>query len=206
MRSAANAVRPRSGWDVSLLVWTIVAAGAAILVPPPQAPPALRALFVVLPVVVFSLLLAGSASLRARLAELNPRWLVAAHGVRLAVGVAFLWLGQRRLVPWTFAVQAGTGDMIAGAGAIILAIGFPKLDNPGGRWVLLSWNLLGVLDFVNVQRVVGTLSGRGDEFVAMADLPMALVPYWGVPLLWSVHVYLIVRHFAIRQSRSSSPP
>lgn len=204
MRIATNAVRPSLAWDVAFLAWTIAAAAGAILLPAPYAPPPLRALFVIAPVVVFAIALATSASLRAHLAKLNPRWLVAAHGIRLVVGVAFLWLGRRHLVPWTFAVQAGLGDVIAGVGAIILALCFPRLDNPGGRLVLLGWNIFGVLDFVNVQRVVGTLAGRGDEFVAMKDLPMALVPYWGVPLLWSVHVYLIVRHFAGRRSRSSA--
>ena len=199
--TVAEETTPRSGaWLALFVLWSLIAAAAAVVLPAPRAPGPLRLLLIVGPVVLFTLALRSSTGLRRILAALNPRWLIATHGIRVVVGAAFLIFGRQGLVPWGFALHAGVGDMFAGAGAMLLMIAYPRLSHPGGRALLLVWNILGMVDFMNVQRVIAfTFAGRGDEFVAMQRLPMALVPYWGVPLLWSIHVYLIWCHFASRR-------
>jgi hypothetical protein len=197
MPLAVKTTAPTHTWLVAFALWSIVAAVAATILPAPRAPAPLRVFIIVGPVVTFALALRRSATLRQILLGLNLRWLLAAHVIRLAVGAAFIAFGRQGLVPWGFAVHAGLGDMIAGAGALLLAIAYPKLANPTGRSLLLFWNVVGILDFINVQRVIiFEFAGRQDEFVAMQQLPMAFVPYWGVPLLWSIHIYLLWRHFA----------
>lgn len=197
---------PRSGaWLVLFALWSLIAAVAAAVLPAPRAPGPVRLLLIVGPVVLFILALRSSTALRQTLAALNPRWLIAAHGIRAVIGAAFLIFGRQGLVPGGFALHAGVGDVIAGVGAVLLMFAYPRLSHPGGRTLLLFWNILGIIDFMNVQRVIAfTFAGRGNEFVAMQRLPMALVPYWGVPLLWSIHVYLIWRHVAQRP-RASAP-
>lgn len=196
MTFAATTTPSPRAWLFLFALWSVIAGCAAAILPAPRAPVPVRLFIIVGPVVTFALALGTSRSLRQLLARLNSRWLVAGHGIRFVIGAAFLMLGRQGLVPWAFALHAGIGDLIAGAGALLLTIAYPRLDAAKGRSLLLAWNVVGIVDFINVQRVVSTFAGRQDEFVAMRQLPMALVPYWGVPLLWSIHVYLVWRYFA----------
>ena len=172
--------------------WLLLAVLASVVLPAPQAPPPLRLTLVMGPAFVFALLLKLSPAVFRQVETLNPRGLVGLHAIRFVIGVAFLGLARAGQLPLEFARAAGIGDMLAGGGALILVFAW-RWVAIRGRIVLLLWNVLGVLDFFNVQRVVFGLRGRENEFSAMKHLPMALVPYVVVPLLLAIHFFFLAK-------------
>jgi hypothetical protein len=179
---------------VTLSVWLAGALALTLVVPPPELDGTARALVVVGPVVALTALSVTSRSFRASLLALPLRSVVALHLIRAPVGVWFLVLGSRGLLPPEFARQAGIGDLLAGLAALALLL-VPSWQGRGAALALIAWCLFGIADFVNVQRVVVELAeqGRRAEFVAMNGPPLALVPYFGVPLLWFSHLVVIGR-------------
>jgi hypothetical protein len=174
-------------WFAVTLVLTLVA-------PPPAVSSPVRFAIIVGPVVVLSALYFGARSLRDALAEVPLRVFVAVHVIRAVVGAVFLVLGQRGGLPTEFANPAGYGDLAAGLGAVGLLI-VPSWRGRGMALALGAWCLFGIADFVNVQRVVMAMQaqGRQADFAAMSGPPLALVPYFGVPLLWFCHIVVLAR-------------
>jgi hypothetical protein len=179
-------------------IWLVVSAALAVVLPAPHAPPPLRLALILGPVLVFAISVRLSTRLCAALDALDARWIVALHAIRAVIGVAFLLLGRAGQLPWEFASAAGVGDAIAGVAAIGLVVAWSSLTGKGGRALLLVWNLFGIADFINVQRVALSLRGRESEFVAMLHLPMSLVPYVGVPLLFASHLFLVAKYRRLR--------
>jgi hypothetical protein len=183
----------RSWLLLALGVWFAVALGLTLVAPPPAVGGPARFAIIVGPVIGLSALYFSSRSLRDALTELPLRAFVAVHIVRALVGAGFLVLGQRGDLPTEFANPAGYGDLAAGLGALgLLAV--PNWRGRGMALALGAWCLFGMADFVNVQRVVMALQeqGRQAEFAAMNG-PLALVPYFGVPLLWFCHIVVLAR-------------
>lgn len=184
----------RSWLLLALGVWFSVALVLTVVAPPPAVGSPARFAIIVGPVIGLTALYLSTRSLRDALTALPLRVLVAVHVIRAAVGAGFLVLGQRGDLPAEFANPAGYGDLAAGLGALGLLV-VPNWRGRGMAMALSAWCLFGMADFVNVQRVVMALQaqGRQAEFAAMNGPPLALVPYFGVPLLWFCHIVVLAR-------------
>jgi hypothetical protein len=179
---------------LALGVWFAIAIVLSLLAPPPAVGGPARFAIILGPVVVLTALYFGVRSFRDALSLLPLRVLVGAHVVRAVVGVTFLVIGRRGGLPVEFANPAGYGDLAAGLGAAILLF-VPNWRRRGVALAVGAFCLFGIADFVNVQRVVIALQaqGRQAEFGAMAGPPLAVVPYFGVPLLWFLHIVVLAR-------------
>ncbi len=88
-----------------------------------------------------------STSFRQIVSAIPQTWLIGVHSIRLG-GFLFLALLDMRLLPATFALSAGYGDITTG----LLALGLVYLfhSRPATvRPLAVAWNLLGLLDFVS---------------------------------------------------------
>jgi hypothetical protein len=159
------------------------------------------------PIVVFAVWLAASANFRKFALSLNPRILTFAQTWRI-LGVTFVILEARQVLPAIFALPAGYGDIAIGATAWFAAL---KFANPGHRYSFIVWQALGIVDLI-VAVSLGTtarlLSPQGSSMVAMTVLPLSLVPTFLVPLFLIFHVICIVQAKAWTASytRSTATP
>jgi len=158
------------------------------------------------PVIAFLILIvAGSAAWLAwpafRHAVLSvPLFaLIGVNGVRIA-RVFFLILHAEGRLAAPFAISAGWGDIIAGAIAIPL-VALMTWKGTAPRWLLGSWNALGILDLITAI-ALGALSAPGTPFQvfteapgtnAMGTLPWVIIPAILVPLFLLTHLAIAVR-------------
>jgi hypothetical protein len=183
----------------ALAVWLVLAlfvgvSGSLARVPPPFPQ-----------VVLASLTLALLAlyrwwrSLQAWASTVDIRGLVLFHVSRF-VGIYFLVLYRRGLLPYAFAVPYGWGDIGVAAGGMLVALLAPRRGAAGWSAYFL-WNVAG---FVDILLVVATASR-----LAMADpgsmraltvLPLSLLPTFVVPIIIATHVVIWARLAASRQA------
>jgi hypothetical protein len=194
---------------VALLGWLLVAvlaggAGLVRMLPTPALPPVLFGLTAVVLVTGWR-----HAGLRAWLAAVDERWLVALHLTRF-VGFYFLYLHGRGELPYAFAVPGGWGDIAVGTLAGALLLWGPPRD-VWRRWAYRAWNVLGLADILFVVATAARL-GLADpqSMAALLRLPLSLLPTFLVPLIIASHVVLGVR-LALRADRaagdrSGAPP
>ena len=118
------------------------------------------------------------------------RALVALHLTRF-VGIYFLILGSRSLLPSGFARPAGIGDTAVAIIAVVLLM-FSTL--PYWRTLLRIWNFFGFIDIAFV--VFSALRFGLQDWQSMAalrTLPLSLLPTFLVPLIIASHVLIFVR-------------
>lgn len=115
------------------------------------------------------------------------------HAPRV-LGVVFLvmmFLGQ---LPALFALPAGLGDISVGIAAPFVARRLSQGSGlHGARW----FNVLGIIDLV-VAQVLGAmigfqLFGLTARYDAIGELPLAVIPTAGVPLLIVLHILSLRR-------------
>lgn len=94
--------------------------------------------------VVFSLLFRGSQRFREFALHLKPRILTSPQSWRIA-GFTIGLLGARNVLPASFALPAGYGDMAIGITAAFLAW---NLAEPRYRSGFILWQSLGILDLL----------------------------------------------------------
>lgn len=123
-------------------------------------------------------------------ASLSLRTILAVHLARF-LGFYFLWLHAQGRLPAEFAHRAGWGDVIAAAGALLLLF---APEGPGFRRAVWVWNIVGLADLVVA---VGTASWlnltRRGSMIEVSHLPLALVPFWLVPILLVSHLVIFQR-------------
>jgi hypothetical protein len=147
------------------------------------------------PLIVFSLWYSISDTFRHFALSLNPRALTYLQSGRL-MGIVFLILEARAVLPAIFALPAGYGDAAIGATAAFVAW---KLGNRGHRNSFILWQALGILDLVTAVSLGTTarlISPGSASMVAMTVLPLSLIPTFFVPL------YLIFHIICIAQARA----
>ena len=158
-------------------------------------------------VIVFVLTLAVIVAERrvpavnAHVASLGTRVLVAFHLSRF-VGIAFLVLGSRGLLPADFAVPAGWGDIaVAALAGVVLLVGGDPRGPRRGLWI--AWNTLGLLDLVFVvANAARHALAAPDAMQGMLRLPMSLLPFFLVPILLATHVWIFRRLLGRDESAS----
>jgi hypothetical protein len=103
--------------------------------------------------------------------------------------VAFLLYLAPGHLPALFALPAGLGDIATGIAALFVA---HRLARGTGRRAALWFNAFGMTDLV-VALTPGALTGFQllnvtPSGVPLTELPLALVPTAGVPLLFALHI------------------
>ncbi|WP_242341559.1 MULTISPECIES: hypothetical protein [unclassified Anaeromyxobacter] len=172
-----------------LLVAILAATGA--FAGAPDRPPRIG-LAIAAPILAGGLALLVSRTARARALAIPQAWVVGIQSLRL-VGFVFLVLYARGGLPGAFALPAGFGDVAVGAAAPLVAYALATGRRHAPR-LAVAWNVAGLLDLV-VAVGAGALSApssiqvftSGPSSAAMAELPLSLVPTFGVPLFVLLH-------------------
>jgi hypothetical protein len=153
---------------------------------------------VLTPIILFSLWYLTSKGFRDFALSLNPRTLTIIQAWRIAAFV-FLVLYTYGILPGSFALPAGWGDIAIGATALPVAM---TLANSNRRKSFILWQLLGITDlvmavtlgaiarFINPQEFA---SPNGITTAPMTVLPLSLIPTFAVPLLFILHVICIAQ-------------
>jgi hypothetical protein len=195
-------------WWLVFGVWAALAVGmAASGVISVDMPRPLVALSIWIPTLGFVLLYFRSPALKAAVLALDPRVPILYHLVRVGFGALFLSLYARGAMPGEFALTAGPGDILAGAGALVAAACVPIRSRLRHN-VVFAWNLIALADillvFVTAQRIV--IFGDGPRALSsLVSFPLSLVPCLVVPLILVTHFIVFVQASAARKRLASQP-
>jgi hypothetical protein len=126
------------------------------------------------------------------------------HSFRAVDGAAFLLIMALGHLPALFALPAGLGDIAAGIAAPLVA---RKLAQGTGRRTALWFNAFGLTDLV-VALTLGAVVAYQLIHVTpsgapISELPLAVVPTVGVPLLLAVHITSVT---ALARARRTPQP
>jgi hypothetical protein len=210
--SSVHTLATRVAATAACLAWLLAVTaltGSGVLAPGRLGP--LPPGLVPFAVLLLSLLLAWRLSdrMRGALSKVDVRALIGLHVFRLG-GVFFVALGlQQRLAP-AFAFTAGAGDMLVGAGALIISLRSPTDARIAARRRRV-WNLLGLLDLLIAVAVAATavpgsrigIFAHGPGMSTMTTRPWIFVPGAIVPALFLTHL-LIARANAARRSAAAT--
>jgi len=144
------------------------------------------------PIVLFSLWFATSDRFREFALSLNPRTLTYLQSLRV-VGIVFVILEARGVLPAIFALPAGYGDIAIGVTASFVAWRFA---NRSRRASFILWQALGMADLVNAVGLgitAGLIGPHSVPMAAMTVLPLSLIPTFFVPLFLIFHVICIAQ-------------
>lgn len=153
---------------------------------------------VLLPLIAFLACYSGWSEFRNLVRSANLKVLTLAQTWRIG-GIVFVILYYRRLLPATFALPAGWGDIAIGATAPLIAWAISSRTVFPKRLFLL-WTVLGMLDLV-MAITLGILSSAtplgifaGDITTRiMSQFPLSLIPTFFVPLLLILHIISFIR-------------
>ena len=156
------------------------------------------------PVILFFAWLAASQRFRKFELSLSARVLTLLQTFRV-VGVVFVILEARQLLPARFAISAGYGDIFIGATAWFAAT---RLAKPGNRALFILWQILGIADLVSAVALgvtAGFFQASGPTMQLMTVLPLSLIPTFLVPLFLMFHVISIAQASNWRESAAELP-
>ncbi len=164
------------------IVWWLAVDGA--FRPRPGVPALPAAIF--LPVLIALPLLLRSKRIGGLLDATPASWLVGLQVYRVFGGI-FLVAWSRGGMSGTFAIPAGTGDVLVGLLALPVAY-LLYAGAPAGRRVAIAWNILGLVDFA-IAIGIGILSAPGPLQMIVPDRPNAqlgtfptvMIPAFAVP-------------------------
>lgn len=180
--------------------WCIAVVAAAVtgvFHTPGDLPPVAIGLAVVAPPAIAIWCAFTSERFRVWARSLDLRFLTLLQTWRV-VGLAFLALAAAGSLPDGFAVPAGVGDVAVGVTAPLVAlyvIGRGRL----GQRIYLAWTAFGALDLVTAVALgvlytdsrIGLLSTDvGTDL--MEQLPMVLIPTFGVPFTLVLHLISLI--------------
>jgi hypothetical protein len=200
--------RTRTAVWIVLSSWFVLALAGSILgaFQSGNRPPLPLGLMAIVPVAAFLAGYSWSESFRLVVLRADPRWLTAAQSWRV-MGVVFLILYQRGLLPGSFALPAGWGDISIGITAPLIALAMSSHD-PRLRKVFIAWNMFGILDLVtavtlgvlNSASPAGILASGGITTRLIDSFPLSLVPTFLVPLFLIFHL-LTLSHLRADRKR-----
>ncbi|MFM7333713.1 MAG: hypothetical protein ACKO2N_14930 [Tabrizicola sp.] len=151
------------------------------------------ALAAVLPPLLYLLAWRLVPGVRAWVASLDLGWIVGAQTFRV-IGTVFVMLWAMGDLPTAFGLTAGLGDMAVGLFALTVVLAVER-KAAGWEGQVRTLVVVGLLDFVAAFGTA-TLSGQGFPLqlpgegapVLMLQLPMAMIPAFGVPLFIILHL------------------
>jgi hypothetical protein len=130
-------------------------------------------------------------SFRAWLAAVDLRSVIAIHLTRF-IGVYFLVLYARGLLPFDFAVLGGWGDIAIATTALLWLV--LVAEPTAHRTLLLLWNLCGLIDILFVVATAARMATADPASMGpMRTLPLSLLPTFLVPLIIASHVLIFWR-------------
>jgi hypothetical protein len=186
MSPSRSRLYPLIGFVWFLAAVVLGASGALVNFVPPRP----QILLVLLTV---GLIVAGMIvpSFRTWLALVDLRSVIAIHLTRF-IGIYFLVLYARGLLPFDFAVLGGWGDIVIAATALLWLV-FVREPAHHRAWLLL-WNLCGLIDIVFVVATAARM-GRADpaSMGPLRTLPLSLLPTFLVPVIIASHVLIFWR-------------
>jgi len=191
------------------LVWWLAVDGS-FRPPPAGGVPALP-LAIFIPVLVGVPLLLRSKRIGAILDATPASWLVGLQVNRIFGGI-FLVGWSRGNLSGTFALPAGTGDVLVGLLALPVAYLLHSRTR-GGRAAAIAWNILGLVDFA-IAIGIGILSAPGPLQVIVPDRPNAqlgafptvMIPAFAVPSSILLHVLSLRQLRRLTQRRAVPSP
>ena len=131
------------------------------------------------------------ATVRAWVDALDLRTLVLLHVTRF-VGLYFIVLSRRGLLPYDFAVPGGIGDIIIATLALVVV--FAPLADASRARAIRIWNVIGLIDITLVVLTAARLNLANPlQMSAMTYLPLSLLPTFLVPLLIATHLIIYAR-------------
>jgi hypothetical protein len=163
-----------------------------------HAPPISLGLMAVAPILLFAAAYLFSAEFSHFVLSANPRILTAIQSGRV-LGVVFVILYYRGILPAVFALPAGYGDMFIGLTAPLVAWAMSS-QGATRRPLFVLWNALGILDLV-MAVTLGVLSSdssigilaSGVTTQLMGAFPLSLIPTFLVPLFTILHLITLAR-------------
>jgi hypothetical protein len=196
-RTALTAPQRSATW-IALMATLVIWFGAALwlakggffLAPTSSIPPI--AFAIVIPIVTGLFILLSTPRFKAVVEAVPQSWMTGVQVYR-ALGAMFLALWLQGRMPGEFALPAGTGDVIVGVTAPIVAW-LNATRSPAAPAATLVWNVFGIADLV-VAVGTGFLTSpspyqmlafdRPNELIAQH--PFVLVPIFFVPLSIILH-------------------
>jgi hypothetical protein len=175
-----------------LVLWfaaSFLASAKGLLQNNPLAPPLGLLMAVLLPIILFFVWFNVSSGFREFALSLDLKALTVVQSWRF-VGFGFLALYAYGILPASFALPAGLGDMAIGITAPLIALRF---SDSRYRSLFLLWNALGITDLVTAVSMGAASRGAHPSTAPMAVLPLSLVPAFAVPLLTILHVIAIAQ-------------
>ena len=151
-----------------------------------------------------------SPVLRQIVRTIPQTWLIGVHSIRLE-GFLFVALVDIRLLPPTFGLSAGYGDMVAGL--LALGVVFLLLQRKPGTQLavsqrdqafIIAWNIYGLLDLINALITGAILIGPFAARMAASGIPInylnfvLLIPAFGVPVLALLHLFSLYQILSVR--------
>jgi len=189
------------------VILALAASGSLALLP--GEPPLITLMTILAPPLLFMLALALFPRLKLWALSLDPALLTALQGWRV-LGGAFLFVYAFGHLPGLFAWPAGLGDVAVGIGAPFAAIALArgKLSITSNRF--LAVHITGLLDFVVAvgtgifarNQIPGLVEGVTSS--AMGELPLVLIPAFGVPVFIILHLIVLVQVWERRRVSSAS--
>lgn len=126
--------------------------------------------------------------------SINIKYLIGVHISRL-VGIYFLVLYSRNLLPYDFAVKGGLGDIFIAVTALILIIFISKESRVNDK-IYLVWNTFGFIDIMFVVLTAARIGIKNPhEISELFKLPLSLLPTFLVPIIIFTHVIIFIRLF-----------
>jgi len=106
----------------------------------------------------------------------------------------FFRLAHDGVLSWAFAGPAGTGDLVIGLTAPLVALALWRRRPSSRKWALV-WNVAGILDLV-MAVALGALTGYPTdlplEVLPNVSAKLGVIPFLAVPALIVAHVVGIV--------------
>ncbi len=129
--------------------------------------------------------------------SVSTPWIISIQSYRI-VGVGFLILYNRGLLPASIAFSAGFGDIIVGVTAPFIAL-FYYLKKPFSRKLAIVWNIIGIIDLIIALTIGFVGFPRPIQFVSLTPStePMSLFPLVFITL-FAVPLALVLHFFSLR--------
>lgn len=198
---------------LTLVAWACIVASLGafgIFIGHPGKPPIAIAIAVVVPLFLFFAGLRLSTPFREFILSLDLQLIAGVQAWRWA-GLGFIFLYAYHVLPRTFALTAGLGDMAIGLTAPWMALALARQPRFAAGAAFVRWNALGILDLV-VALGLGASSaalatGAPGEISAapMGTLPLLLIPAFLVPLFLLLHIAALMQSRRVSRAHASQP-
>ncbi len=131
-------------------------------------------------------------------------WGITALQVYRVLGVSMAIAALKHALPAMFGLPAGFGDLFIGVTALLAAAAWSS-GGRVGKGVFVLWNVLGLLDLLIALStgVLALVTSSGPVTMAPMRLyPLSLVPAFGVPLAFLLHVAGVAQYWHLSKKQT----